>query len=252
VPRPLGPDSDLVCSDLERIVWIKTQLLRESGRRPSGRPACSRRGPGELRAAIGHRRQVDGGRAPAGRACRSAAAAIRSGGRQTRRAAAAPRPQRVVGVGDRALVPPRPRVVMVETLQTKTRSGSNGCRSALRRSFGSRPRGLDHCGAVVAGRARCHNAAHAWPAPGTNVVQIPPWRVTVHAMAPCPWPGCNHSVQPLLPWHERWPHTKGYLRERPPLLPHVPTRSMDPGIRTIATTTVSRSCPHRTAGGRPG
>jgi hypothetical protein len=29
VSRPLGPDSDLVCSDLERNVSITTQLLRE-------------------------------------------------------------------------------------------------------------------------------------------------------------------------------------------------------------------------------
>ena len=29
------------------------------------------------------------------------------------------------------------------------------------------------------------------------VVQMPPWRVTVSAMAMCPWPGCNRSVQPL-------------------------------------------------------
>jgi hypothetical protein len=34
-------------------------------------------------------------------------------------------------------------------------------------------------------------------APSKTVVQMPPWRVTVNAMATCPWPGCNRSVQPL-------------------------------------------------------
>jgi len=33
--RPLGPDSDLVCSDLKRNVSITTQLLRE---KPGGGP----------------------------------------------------------------------------------------------------------------------------------------------------------------------------------------------------------------------
>jgi hypothetical protein len=35
VSRPLGPDPDLVCSDLERNVSITTQLLRE---KPVGGP----------------------------------------------------------------------------------------------------------------------------------------------------------------------------------------------------------------------
>ena len=37
--RPLGPDSDLVCSDLERNVSITTQLLRE---KPGGGPSGTR------------------------------------------------------------------------------------------------------------------------------------------------------------------------------------------------------------------
>lgn len=183
MPRPLGPDSDLVCSDLERIVWIKTQLLRESGRRPSGRPACSRRGPGELRAAIAHRRQVDGGRAPAGRACRSAAAAIRSGGRQTRRAAAAPRPQRVVGVGDRALVPPRPRVVMVETLQTRPGRAPT---AAGRRYAAASDRGLE----VWIMAAPLWQAGHAATTPRTRGPRL--------ARTSCKYlPGALRST----PWH---------------------------------------------------
>jgi hypothetical protein len=45
---------------------------------------------------------------------------------------------------------------------------------------------------------------------------------------------------PVFRWLERWPHTKGHLRERPPVLPRVPpTRAMDPGIRTSGPTTVS-------------
>ena len=45
------------------------------------------------------------------------------------------------------------------------------------------------------------------------------------------------TCDPVLRWLERWPHPEGYLRQRPPVLPHVrPTRSMDPGIRTIGPT----------------
>jgi hypothetical protein len=39
VSRPLGPDSDLVCRDLERDVSITTQLLRE---KPGGGPSGTR------------------------------------------------------------------------------------------------------------------------------------------------------------------------------------------------------------------
>jgi hypothetical protein len=39
VSRPLGPDSDFVCSDLERNVSITTQLLRE---KPGGGPSATR------------------------------------------------------------------------------------------------------------------------------------------------------------------------------------------------------------------
>ena len=39
MPRPLGPDSDLVRSDLEQNVSITTQLLRE---KPRGGPSATR------------------------------------------------------------------------------------------------------------------------------------------------------------------------------------------------------------------
>ena len=83
-----------------------------------------------------------------------------------------------------------------------------------------------------------------WPAPSKNAVQMPAWRVTVNAMATLslarmqPRPS-NEAIRSFLGLSGG--PIQGYVRGRPPLLPHVPTRSVDPGIRTIAPTTVSRS-----------
>ncbi len=50
---------------------------------------------------------------------------------------------------------------------------------------------------AVAPRSDHRTRTRQGTAPSKNVVQMPPWRVTVNAMERCPWPGCNRSVQPL-------------------------------------------------------